>query len=203
MRFDKDRFYLAQQYIQVSQNLIDNMIASTNPHVVISSEPISDAEFKEKCKNSSHMVIMPTLFCLYQGIELLLKGFVYFKDEKRRGHQMEALCDDFSKLYEEETALIKLFSGFISPLKKPVCNNKEFIRDYMNRNKITSIAVFYNSLRYPDRSNDQSASPCCDYFCLMYPNNESFLPQLCGLREDVNRVLRLSAQLFRHLEDTQ
>ena len=197
MKFDdKSRFYLAQQYIQASQNLLNSMSKSGNPHVVTSDYPILEKEYLEEVKNSSHSVMMPTLFCLYQGIELILKGFVGLKNKENSGHKLDVLCRRFSELYEEEHELNALFSEFVFSPRK-------FIYEYMRHNGITKTDEFYNSLRYPDKKVKGKTTSRHDYFYLKYPANEEFLPQLHDLSEDIGKLLRLSARLFQELEGAQ
>ncbi len=191
---EKSRFYVAQQYMQAAKNLIEGMLKDENPSVISSDHEISDDELAEGLRNSSQLIILPALFCLYQGIELILKGFINNKGklEKNDLHKGDELCNRFSELYKEELELSALFNKFmISPPK--------FITEYMQLNNITSIINFYNSLRYPDKNNGETN----DYYPLMYTNNELFLPQVEELNQDIEQLLILSVKLFWLLEDTQ
>lgn len=195
---DKIRFYVAQQYIQASKNMIDEMLKRDNPYAVISEHDISADELVEDIRYSSHHIILPALFCLYQGIELLLKGFLMIKCKVEIWHNAENLCGQFSKIYAEENELIGLFNKFV------LCP-KEFIREYIELNNITKISEFYNSLRYPDKkekSDGVATYTYRDYDPLMYPDNEFFLPQVEELNNDIGQLLVLSVKLFRLLEDT-
>ena len=140
---DKSRFYISGQYIHAAKNLFDGMLETKNPSVIISDHEISDEEMTEGLKKSSVNIILPALFCLYQGIELLLKGFVNIKSQKNNGHEAEKLCEQFATYFQDEKELIELFNKFIfSP--------KTFINQYKRVNALNSTKLFYNSLRYPD-----------------------------------------------------
>jgi len=187
---EKSRFYISEQYIQASKNLIDGMLETNNISVIISDHPITSDEMINGLKNSSGSIILPALFCLYQGIELLLKGFVNIKSQKNNGHEAEALCKQFSEFYQDEEELISLFNKFIfSP--------RTFINQYKLANNLNSIRLFYNSLRYPERKDGSLTN----YYQLKHPDNEDFLPQLVDINNDINKLLLLSVKLFRKLDD--
>ena len=188
---EKRRFFVSEQYIQASKNLIDGMLANGNPLAIISNDEISSRELVEGLKDSSQSIILPALFCLYQGVELLLKGFVNIKSEKKNGHEAEKLLKQFLTLYEEEKELIALFN-------KLIYEPKTFIKQYMQTNQLDSINTLYNSLRYSER---KGRIPI-DHYKLMYPNNEELLPELIDLVHDIDQLLRWSVKLFRKLEDS-
>ena len=181
--FDKSRFFTAEQYIQASSNMIEGMLQTGNPFIIIANHKISSDELTDGLKFSSHNLILPALFCLYQGIELLLKGFVYIKSTKHSKHNAEDLCRRFSDHYPEEVELIKLFSVFLS-------SPKEFIEEYKQTNNIQTVAEFYNSLRYPEQKDGR----LYDYDPLMRAGNERFLPQVVELYNDIEQLLSLSVR---------
>jgi len=191
---EKSRFHVSQQYIQAALNLIAGMLYNGNPHAVVLDHYISEEEFKEGLRISSESIILPTLFCLYQGIELILKGFINKKGKLEQDdlHKGEMLCNRFSKLYMEEIELGKLFNKFLN-------TPPEFIKEYMQLNNITDIIGFYNSLRYPDKKNRE----IYNYDFLTNPDNEKFLPQIKELNQDIEQLLILSVKLFHTLEDVQ
>lgn len=186
---EKDRFYISEQYIQASKNMIDGMLKTKNSLVIISDHRISNEELVDSLKYSSGSIILPALFCLYQGIELLLKGFVMHKAHKKSCHKTEELCNDFSEFYKDEEELTSL-------LRKLIFSPEPFIKQYMDVNNLDSIELFYNSLRYPD----SKGSGLTDYFILKYPNHEDFLQQLNNIKNDINQLLPLSVKLFRALD---
>ena len=189
---EKIRFYVAQQYTQAAKNLTDGMLKDENPHAVVSDHEISDEELEEGLRNSSGSIILPALFCLYQGIELILKGFINIRGklEKSDLHKGDMLCNRFSELFVEELELSVLFNKFLNP-------PPQFIKEYMQLNNITDIIGLYNSLRYPDKNN----GGVYDYDFLTDTNNDLFLPQLEELNKDIKKLLMLSVKLFHALED--
>lgn len=187
----KQRFYVAHSYIEVCQNLIDEMLKNYNPRVVVSDHEIDESQVAERLRYSSPSVILPALFCLYQGIELLLKGFVLIKAHQKARHNAEELVQSFSKYYPEEEVLSVLFKQFVL---QPPC----FIKQYIELNRIKDISSFYNSLRYPDNNN---SGEMYDYDSLMYLDNRLFIPQIKKVKDKIDSLLILSVRLFRKLED--
>lgn len=181
-------FKIGQQYLQVTLNIFDNIIKSNNSFTLILNEDFTEKDLYNHTRFNTSYVMLPMLFCLYQGIELMLKGFVCSKKLKNYRHKTESILEDFKKIYPNETKLHELFDQLIN---KPL----EFIRQYRNINGITDIMQLYNSFRYPD-----SASKRYKYQELYYPNNESFLPQINVLKEKIESIFQYSVELFRRLE---
>lgn len=187
---EKIKFFVAEQYIRASKNLIDGMLETGNPLAILSDNEISDNELIEGLKNSSQSIILPALFCLYQGIELVIKGFVNIKDNIKIRHDSAALLYKFLIFYPEEKELSALLNKFVhSPI--------HFINQYKQSNNIETIKEFYNSMRYPEQKNEKVHN----YDSLMNPDNENFLPQLKELNNDITLLLRLSVKLFRKLDN--
>ncbi len=191
-KINRNRFYIAEQYIQASKNLIQGMLDKNNPQFIISDEDITDDDFEKYLKYSSQKIILPALFCLYQGIELILKGFVNMVQNNKGSHDAEKLCKEFSKYYVDETELQDLFNKFIFT---PVT----FIEEYKAENNIKKTKDLYNSLRYPD-SNAEDSMPI-NHMQLKYPNDDIFLSQVKELMRDVEKMIRLSVILFHKSEE--
>lgn len=102
---DYSRFYVAQQYIQAASNLISEMIRTENRSIALSSPSTPEKEIYEQTKHGSNSVIMPALFCLYQGLELILKGFIVIKKDKTFSHDAENLLVEFKCLYRAVSAI--------------------------------------------------------------------------------------------------
>jgi len=190
-QFNKSWFYVAAQYVQASMNLLDGMINTGNRKIAISDHEMSDDEVNEQLRYSSQSIILPALFCLYQGIELILKGFVSYKSDHKPTHSFEKLLTQFLTHYDTECALSELFFKLI---KSPV----EFIAQYKDTNKIKDMGSLYNTLRYPDMNKKN-----VNYDLLLHFDNQKFMFQVRGLGIDINRLLTLSVELFRKLEDSQ
>jgi len=186
---DKQRFYIAEQYIRVSRGLFESILSSKNKMVVISDHEPSDDELYNATKDSSMFTILPALFCLYQGIELLLKGFVCLKSNERLKHKAEKLIEMFFVFYPGATSLGELF---IKLIEKP----EPFIDEFVSLNKIKNIEQLYTSFRYPENNCKQ-----IDYTPLKYPDDKAFLAQIQNICNDIKQVLLLSVSLFHSLED--
>ena len=138
---------------------------------------------------------MPALFCFYQGLELLLKGFVSLKCDEKARHDMKKLVDNFVNYYGDNVELNDKLNYYISL-------NPPFIKEYCEINDISDLSTintFYNSLRYCD-INIPSEEKVWDYFCIKYPKNESFLPQIKTIIDDIDLIMEKSAKLFNELQ---
>lgn len=56
---DKSRFYVAQQYIQASKNMIDGMLKTDNPYAVISDHVISADALVETLRYCAQCIRRP------------------------------------------------------------------------------------------------------------------------------------------------
>jgi len=155
----------------------------------------------------------PVLFCFYQGLELLLKGFVLFKYNVKTKHNCEKLYNCFKNLLPKEKEIIEIFQKYIINFDIP------FLREYKDNNKFTDMEKFYNSLRYPDRfyeDNNQSSNEI-DYSSIQIParkTNSDFFYELITrnkikgnldyyqeMIDDGNALYNKCSILFRKLED--
>jgi len=171
---------------------MEGMINSNNPNLVFSDHPLSNEELAKTYKYSSFNIILPTLFCLYQGLELLLKGFVNYKMEVKSTHDSEKFLKYFAALYRKETNVKRIFSEFIN-------EPKGFIRSYMVLNNIVTIKQLYESFRYPDKKG--KGDLFFDYQLLMYPRERnSYIYQVQQLHSDINNLISLSVELFGRIE---
>lgn len=157
MEFANDWFFVGQNYIKIANILIDGMIKDKN--LVISKELLSDEECEERRKFCANNVCLPCLFCLYQGIELILKGFVYSKQEGKHAHNIETLYGDFAEYNNEQFELISL-------LKKFIFDPINLIKKYKLKNEIITMSDFYNFLRYPDKKIFRNIMTIL-YYCIL------------------------------------
>lgn len=65
---------VGRQYIHLVENIIEETINQGNLHV-ISSPSLTWEKYDQDTKWSDHKIIIPTLFNLYHGFEVILKGF--------------------------------------------------------------------------------------------------------------------------------
>jgi hypothetical protein len=136
------------QYLMLVENAAHEIVAHGNTWVMVKDfedGPITPEEYAEATRWSDHTTIIPLLFNLIHGIELLIKGFILTDpgEDLKKSHDIIDLCSRFCRLFPSESVL----NGFF---QKYTCENampdilKRFLRD--NRIDIRSM---YQSLRYP------------------------------------------------------
>jgi hypothetical protein len=188
--FNKERLYLADQYYNVTKNLLFNMIDSGNPFSLVSALESTEEMLNEHTKHSSFRVILPLLFCFYQGTELLLKAFVLEKNNIKYRHSIEDILKDFKKLYPCEGVIIDTLDKYLGK------NKIGFIDNFCKVNNLTSLNEIYNALRYPDHMDK-----LVDYMNLEYSPHEFFLIELSEMMSDIDKLMLNCARLFRKMED--
>ena len=147
-----DKFLLAQTYKDAAVVLIDDIVANDNKIV-----DIGDVNSKDDYENIGkgnwtlyHNVpslILPILFCTYQCIEQLLKGFVYIIDNKKYRHDTYELYKIFKEWYVDYVDMIRIFDKYVGDNLHPA------VKRYMKENDINHMIELYNSLRYSDLNN--------------------------------------------------
>ena len=139
---------VAFQYLMLVENVARETASDRNPLGLIKDVkegPITENEPLGATRWSDHTLIIPLLFNLYHGIELLVKGFLLITpgvDVKPR-HSIQRLCREFSAAYPNEKELNAFFQKYTEESQLPSLLN-EFLRD----NALT-FGDLYQSLRYP------------------------------------------------------
>lgn len=191
-----NRLLVAEQYLTTSKNLLDLMIINKNPRMQITKvtdkTTIDIDDIFENFKNSSMFTIIPTIFLFYQGMELIIKGFVLIKQKNvRSSHDMQKLFIEFKKYYIEEKNIITILDKYIN-------NLLPFLKKFNEDNNINNSKDFYNALRYPE-GNGKNIKPI-DYYALEYYNNDDFILQITQLSNDIKALKEYSNNLFRRIE---
>jgi len=187
-------FLCGQDYIGAAKTIIDETIMRENPIVAFGDHDIDEIELLDQTKYSSSSIILPAMFCYYQGVELLLKGFLYHTGKVSRIHKTEDLFDAFVDHYSgihEAQDLIALFENHIHGMP-------DFILNYVKVNGIEDIHSLYSSLRYPDIIGVRNGQ-CYNYFSLKYPG-EHFVDELTVLSQKIVLLLKHSVSLYRSIE---
>jgi hypothetical protein len=136
------------QYLMLVENAAREIVAHGNTWIMMrdfGDGPITSEEYAEGTRWSDHTTVIPVLFNLLHGIELLIKGFMLTDpgDDPKQAHDIIDLCSRFSHRFPNEAVLNGFFHRYTCERAMPDIL-KRFLRD--NRIDIRSV---YQSLRYP------------------------------------------------------
>lgn len=130
------------------ENVAHETASSDNPLGLtrdINKGPITEDELAEATRWSDHSLVIPLLFNLYHGIELLVKGFLLITPDivVKPKHSIQRLCREFSAAYPDEIEINSFLHKYTEENQLPLLLS-EFLKD----NALT-FADLYQSLRYP------------------------------------------------------
>jgi hypothetical protein len=181
------------QYFMLVENVTQEVEAAGNKLAVVSDQNLSPQEYVEKTRWSDFRIVIPTLFCFYHGLELLLKGFLMLEPScnLKAEHRTQRLCSHFIKYYPESKKLGDFFRRYSEVNSLP-----GFLKDFVQKNSL-SINELYEALRYP---TDRTFSQLREYISLQYKgmNGIAFFTEL---RDDIETARKEIVQLGRSLED--
>jgi hypothetical protein len=182
------------QYLMLVENVARKTASQGNVWVMIhdfKEGPITPKEYAEGTRWSDHAIIIPLLFNLLHGIELLVKGFLLVDPAEtvEREHNICELCARFKPKYSEETTLNNFFDKYTNEGCMP-----ELLRRFLADNSL-QVDGLYQALRYP--SPDFLAMR--HYSTLKYQGQEgtAFFTELC---QDIRAVRIASVRLGREWE---
>lgn len=184
----------AFQYLILAENVSRETISQGNVWVMVrdfDDGPITPQEYAEGTRWSDHTIIIPLLFNLLHGIELLVKGFLLV-DPAGTVEKLHNICnlrDRFRQKYPAQTALIQFLDKYTSEDHMP-----ELLRRFLTDNDL-QVESLYQALRYP--SPDFTTMRA--YSSLKYQGEEgtSFFTKL---HEDIESVRIAAVRLGRSLE---
>lgn len=191
------QFDIGWQYMRATETILVGMISMNNERVIVSDHLVTEEEYRQATRYNSNSIMTPALFCLHQGIELLLKGFITYK--ARCGvitHDANELISAFDKYFPNETDLKTCFEDIIS-------NPPIFVKAYMAANNIRNWKELYFSLRYPDRKDAMGI----DYWYIHYPEEaypreseqeqvEALILDLHDLIKQINYLLEKAVSVY-------
>jgi hypothetical protein len=159
-------FYMGFQYLHVVRELAEENIKTDNSTGDFywgnksRDEQIRRLNYNSRWSDVN--IVSPLLFCLYHGIELSLKGFLFGKEKVESKHKSTVLLEKFLYHYPNEADIIGFFEKYLFPsdhLKKP-----NILDDFLTSNKIGPEKL-YASLRYP---TDNEFANIIEHTCLKY-----------------------------------
>jgi HEPN domain-containing protein len=192
---DKNFLLLADQYFRTSKNIIEEMINSDNKWVIVSDNTINWSEYDYKTKWSDFNTLLPALFLIYHGLELLLKGFLkYIKVDYEKNHNFTELLNNFQQkfLSSDSKKLILILKKYLILNH----NTSTLLKKYFQKNKyIKNPQKMYNALRYPE----SKAKVVFDQSIFSY-NEKEIIDDLSEILTDLTSVQKYSVKIFNDLE---
>ena len=183
---------LSLKYLCLVENISHENIKQGNPHILVVDEEISSEKYEEMTKWSDFNISIPFLFNLYHGLELLLKGFLFLRNDYivRPNHNIEKLFKDFKKKYNKEKEIILILKKYLEINLMP-----DFLANCLKNNSI-QINNLYEFLKYP---TDKKARKIYDYIDLKY-KEEKGSEFFENLASDLNILVKAMVKLYKKIE---
>ena len=111
-------FTVGFQYLNIVENEFSRTVRSGNSHLLVFDYEVDWEEYDKKTSHSDFKIIIPTLFCLYQAIELILKGILTLEEigysMGKDGHKISLL---FEKVIQSKTPdkIKEILSFYLKP----------------------------------------------------------------------------------------
>lgn len=183
------------EYLMLVENVARETVAQGNTWFMTKDwedGPITADEYAEGTRWSDHTLIIPLLFNLYHGIELLVKGFLLIAPNQnvKPKHGIGRLCRQFTRAYPDEKELIDFLTKFTDEQRLPA-----LLGDFLRDNGLT-LNDLYQAVRYP---SDQDFHNLRTYVELKY-KGENGLPFFKELSDDIKAIRIAAVKLGRSLE---
>jgi len=182
---------VASSYLFTSKILLEMMSFSNNNCIAIANIEITEEELMRQTKYSDTNLMIPALFNLYHGLELIMKGMVLAHDGNIiTEHKPEKLFNDLKEIENEDAEYIFTISKYMN---KPISVN--FINEYVVKEKIKDISQLYQSLRYP---SPIKLDVIYNYFDLSHRGKE-IIPEIDEIIRDIDLIIKGTAKIYREL----
>jgi hypothetical protein len=201
MNMKKDRYLLALtfwtsalQYLRLVENVATETVSQGNTWALVrdySSGSITEEEYSHATRWSDHSIIIPLIFNLLHGIELLSKGFLLADPEEPVGktHKISALRNRIAAMYPGENVMNVFLSKYTVQDDMP-----ELLVRFLDVNKL-SVDQLYQAFRYPSPDFEETHS----YADLKYQGEAGTL-FFEELAKDIKELRFAAIRLGRRLE---
>jgi hypothetical protein len=130
------------------ENAAHEIVSHDNTWMMVrdfNGTPITEQEYAEATRWSDHATIIPLLFNLHHGIELMVKGFLLtdLSEDIKKSHDIIDLHSRFFHLFPNETVLNDFFHKYTCEHAMP-----DILKRFLRENRI-DIRTLYQALRYP------------------------------------------------------
>jgi hypothetical protein len=183
------------EYLMLVENVARETVAQGNTWFITKrwqDGPVTEKEYRERARWSDYTIIIPLLFNLYHGIELLVKGFLLVtpQTDVKPTHTVQRLCRQFYNAYPGENEL----NGFLRKYTEEG-NLPAILCEFLHDNAVT-FNDLYQALRYPSDRDFQSLNK---YIELKYKGDQG-IPFFKELHEDIEAIRIAAVRLGRSLE---
>ena len=183
------------EYLMLVENVASEIVTHGNPWFMMKDSKCGEfttKEYDDATCWSDHTLIIPLLFNLYHGIELLMKGFLFAAADQNVEpiHTIDKLCHQFRGVYPKETELIDFFTKFTDKQRLPA-----LLLGFLNDNSLTPNDL-YQAVRYP---SDRSSQTLRKYMGLKCQGKDG-IPFFRELVEDIKAIRVAAVRLGRSLE---
>lgn len=193
MKKEKNFLLAGESYLHTSKLLLDKICENKNEWIVISDKEIQWSEYERRTAYSDFNILVPTLFNLYHGLELLIKGMISLYDEDFDTiHLLDKLFKKLKSLDQSGNEYISILSKYVEmPL------GIIFLKDYVQDEEIGSVNELYMSFRYPADKNFLKIN---EYFHLRYRGAE-IISEINEISMDITRLVIGTVKVYRDLID--
>jgi len=185
----------SDQYIRMVTNTLEMAIKYGNPSAIISDSYITNQDLINKTKYCDYSIVVPLLFLFYHWIELVLKGFLFTKEniniKNLTHHNVKKLLKEFKNYFPNEKDIINFFEKYTKKDNMPY-----LLKTFFNKNNL-SVRNYYNFFRYP---LDKNFNIKYDYSSIQYTNKEG-LTFFKDLLKDINRYKKHIVKLGQDLNN--
>ncbi|WP_251554005.1 hypothetical protein [Neobacillus muris] len=185
-------FSLSEQYLKTSKLIMEQIRTNNNKWFMIEDHPIEWDQYFEATKWSDFNTLVPSIFLMQHGLELLLKGFMKMYGEQipRNHKNMDQMLGVLRKQHKFNDGLIDLMSKYSGSSPK----NKLFT-EFNKLNKRLNSSNFHVNIRYPEEQNGNEI----DFSPFRYKES-SLLSELDRMIQDIDIILIETVELVRNYE---
>ena len=180
---------LSFNYFNTAKNILNMTIDSNNPWIINSKkEDYSFLEYVKDTKWSDFIVLVPTLFLYFHGIELLLKGMISLNGgEIKKTHEIEELIEIANACENNDKSYIEIISMQLSDniLISLFCKNNGIEKKFSD---------IYMALRYPFLRNDKHI----DYLPIQHKEKKS-LNDFKKIITDIDKIEKICVSNYNKI----
>jgi len=179
---------LSEKYLKTSLAVLRKNVEQGNPAFLISDTEINNGDLEVATEWSDMNTLVPSLFLMFHGFELLLKGILMYKDINfNYNHNSVELCE---KLVDVPLEFKSLISEYIS--YEP---SNPLVKRFLDINNELDPKRIHIDIRYPSNKEIDRI----DFSTLEY-NDKDILGDLEQIISDIEDIYILGLRIVRGKE---
>jgi hypothetical protein len=183
---------LAEQYIKTSKLIMEQIVANQNKWFMIDDKPIELEQYFEETKWSDFNTLVPSLFLLIHGLELLLKGIaIWCGKTPKYEHNTANLIDLIKGDPRINSEFINIVCRYVG--EKP---SNRLIVKFLKINNFCADSLHID-IRYPENKYKLT-----DFSLLRYKEKHIIKDIECIIK-DIDKLYRLALKIIRQSEISQ